>query len=91
MEMETEEKEISLCEKIEPSPVGKGGKRSRNPDKWAKGVKKQKLYSSKSLPRKPNCNHKDEIFKCNTLGMQDNRKFHQGFYTVKDKSNLTLF
>lgn len=50
-----------------------------------KRSKKRALYTSKALPKLPQCNHSDSVFKCTELTTQDIRKFHKGFYETKNK------
>nr|CAD7460410.1 unnamed protein product [Timema tahoe] len=68
-----------------PCERGEGRKRHRKPEKWKRALEKAKRYSAKSLPRLPQCKHVGKSLKCCELSMQDIRKFHQSFYSEKDK------
>lgn len=85
LQPQTNEHEVMEGPKITPSPKNKGRKRKKDPETWKKTIKKQKQYTSKSLPKLPQCVHSDKVFKCDQLTMQDVRKFHGGFYSSKNK------
>ncbi|KAG8313844.1 U3 snoRNP protein, partial [Homalodisca vitripennis] len=69
-------------------------KKVRDHTKWKKNVKKRQRHVSKKLPTLKRCNHdekKKSVFKCDTLNMQDVRKFHQAFYASCDKITQDAF
>lgn len=77
---------------VTPSVKGKGRKKQRNPALWKKNVQKKALYTSKCLPKLPDCHHKDrKDLHCSKVTLQDVRKFHNMFYPRKmDYSSVKI-
>ncbi|XP_063219813.1 uncharacterized protein LOC134529541 [Bacillus rossius redtenbacheri] len=69
----------------------RGRKRNRRKETWTREISKRERYTSKSLPRKPQCGHDTKTYKCTTLAMQDIRRFHQAFYATSRKTSQDSF
>ncbi|XP_072376750.1 uncharacterized protein [Diabrotica undecimpunctata] len=73
-----------MDELVEPS-TGQTRKKKISPQKWKRNKSKLARYSAKGMPDFPSCNHDGRQFQCATVPFQDIRRFHQNFYSQKDK------
>ncbi|XP_068084852.1 uncharacterized protein [Anabrus simplex] len=71
-------------EVVQPS-TGHTRKKKKTPEKWTRKKSQLARHSAKGLPGFPTCNHNGGKFKCTTVPLQDIRRFHQNFYSQKDK------
>nr|CAD7262480.1 unnamed protein product [Timema shepardi] len=70
---------------------GRGRRKKRDKTSWRKEKLKAERCKPKSLPRRPDCTHRKKTFQCCDLPMQDIRRFHEAFYSNKDKVSQDNF
>lgn len=86
------EEECRAQGKIRQLPNNKCKKKLRKPDTWQRTVARKQRYMSKELPKISKCNHaKKSNLECETLNMQDVRRFNKAFYSTNDKIKQDCF